>query len=222
MNNYSRQLAQLEAAHFYGILDTGYVDQENWIQKFDSLHQGGAKIIQVRAKKESPSQRTRLLEIVLARLDNIAAEERPIIIVNDDIELCLEYEALGLHIGQDDTPPREARQRLGPERILGLSTHSTAQAQSAMDLGPSVLSYFAVGPLFATQTKPDYTPVGLELGAWVAMQTPTLPFYCIGGINRANAQQVRDAGINRVVTVSDVLLDSDTAQAVSETTQYFL
>ena len=133
----------------------------------------------------------------------------------------MNYEGVGLHIGQDDTPAREARERIGPHRILGLSTHSAEQAQEAMNLGADVLSYFAVGPLFATQTKPDYTPIGLELATWVAQENPDLPYFCIGGINRANAQQVRDTGARRVVTVSDVLLAEDTATAVKETLNYF-
>ncbi len=213
----SHQLQQLNQALFYGILDTGYVSPQNWISKFDGLHQGGAKIIQIRAIGKSQNETRELIKRVLQRNDELPSHTRPIIIINDDLDLCLKYESVGLHIEQEDTPVAEARKALGPDRILGLSTTSTDQARRAMDRGPQALSYFSVGPSFASQTKPDVTPVGLKLAQWVADQAPELPFYCIGGINRKNAQSVRATGATRIVTVSDVLLAEDTKKAVQET-----
>jgi len=208
--------SQLGSAQFYGILDTGYVSGKNWLPKFNSLVTGGAGIVQVRAKKENAPQRRALLSTVFQTWHQLEENDRPFLIVNDDIELAVEFPGVGLHIGQEDTPPLEARSKLGRERVLGLSTHSIEQAQAAMALPGGTIDYFAVGPVFATQTKPDYTPVGLELVRWVASQHPALPFFCIGGITRANAAQVKAAGGQRVVSVSDVLLEDDTAKAVSE------
>ena len=88
-----------------------------------------------------------------------------------------------------------------------------------MELPKGTLDYFAVGPVFATQTKPSYTPVGLELVRWVDRQSPKLPFFCIGGINRGNIDEVRKAGGSKVVAVSDPLLAQDTAAAVMEYTR---
>jgi thiamine-phosphate pyrophosphorylase len=79
-----------------------------------------------------------------------------------------------------------------------------------------VLSYFAVGPVFATQTKPGYRAVGLELVTHVAGMQPAIPFFCIGGINRGNVHQVAATGARRVVAVSDILCDRDPAAAVRE------
>jgi thiamine-phosphate pyrophosphorylase len=207
---------RLRATRYYGILDTGYVSHSDWIAKYDSLVQGGAGIIQIRAKRENPRQRESLLERIVEHRSK-ASSPQPLLIVNDDIELCTRYPDVGLHIGQDDTPPDQARARLGPDRVIGLSTHSVEQAKSAMALPEGAIDYFAVGPVFATQTKPDYTPVGLELIKWVASQSPRLPFFCIGGINRENASQVSAAGAQRIVTVSDALLADDTAAAVRDT-----
>lgn len=176
---------------------------------------GGAGIIQVRAKKASDAERESLLRQILD-VRKQAHDPQPPLILNDDIELCLRHSNVGLHVGQDDTPPIEARERLGPNRLLGLSTHSIQQAQQAMELPEGTLDYFAIGPVFATQTKPSYTPVGLELVRWVSEQRPEIPFFCIGGINRENLAEVRQAGGSRVVAVSDPLLAEDTAAAVKE------
>ena len=199
----------LHQALFYGILDTAYVNRDDWTAKCAALIEGGANIIQLRAKKESHTERVELLEAILPLF-----EDRPLpLIINDDIELALKYPGLGLHVGQDDLPATEARARLGSERILGLSTHSIEQAREAIDLG-ATLDYFAIGPVFATATKPDYPPVGLELVREVAALQPETPLFCIGGINRKNADEVKAAGAHRVVSVSDILCAADTAEAV--------
>jgi thiamine-phosphate pyrophosphorylase len=209
--------ADLQAARFYAILDSGYVPSERWVQTARGLLHGGADLVQLRAKQETPEQRRRLLEAILPlfRPGAVVATPPPLVI-NDDLQLALAAPGLGLHVGQEDMPAPEARRALGPDRILGLSTHSLAQAQHAITLGPAILSYFAVGPVFPTGTKPDYTPVGLGLVREVAALAPTLPFFCIGGITRANLAEVRAAGARRVVAVSDVLLAPDPAAAVRE------
>lgn len=210
-------LSSLQNVTFYGILDTGYVAPENWIAKYDALAEGGAGIVQIRAKRETSSERERLLaKIVEHRAHSSASVEQPLLVINDDLALCLKYETVGLHVGQDDTPAKEAREQIGPDRILGLSTHSKQQALQALELGADILSYFAVGPVFPTQTKPDYQAVGLELVRFVADQQPSLPFFCIGGINRSNIARVRDAGGMRIVAVSDALCDPNTANAVRQ------
>jgi thiamine-phosphate pyrophosphorylase len=130
------------------------------------------------------------------------------LVCNDDLEAARAVPGTGLHVGQDDVDARTARAALGPERILGLSTHSLEQARAAIARA-DVLSYFAVGPVFATATKPDYPAVGLELVRAVAALRPPLPWFCIGGINRTNVALVRAAGARAVVAVSDVLCAAD-------------
>jgi len=212
----TRQPPSLERARYYAILDSGYVPAERWVETYGALVRGGAHLVQIRAKGEASAQRRSLLERILERRQDDPGRYPPLVL-NDDLELCLDYPGLGLHVGQDDTPAEEARRRLGPERLLGLSTHSIAQARAAMALGPAVLSYFAVGPVFATPTKPDYDPVGLGLVREVAAARPALPFFCIGGVKRTNLARVLEAGARRVVTVSDVLQAPDPAAAAAET-----
>jgi len=197
-------------AQFYGILDTAYTSSERWVATCKALIEGGAGIIQLRAKHQSHPERKALLESILPLF---ASAKSPPLIINDDCELALQYPHLGLHIGQDDLPVAEARAALGPERMLGLSTHSPTQVEAAIAQADQ-LSYFAVGPVFATQTKPSYTPVGLELVHYTAQLGPSLPWFCIGGINRENIGQVKAHGGQRVVAVSDVLCDADPAAAI--------
>ena len=202
-------MANLKEARFYAILDTAYVSRHEWVGKCRELLRGGADVIQMRAKRESHQERIRLLEEILPFFDHTDIP----LVVNDDLPLALRYPKLGLHVGQDDTPAPLAREKLGEGRILGLSTHSMAQANGAISMGET-LSYFAVGPVFATATKPDYTPVGLGLVRSVAALDSPTPFFCIGGISRSNVGLLKENGARRVVAVSDVLRAADTAAAV--------
>lgn len=212
-----QQRAFLQGAHFYGILDTGYLQPQQMRDKCLALQQGGADIIQLRAKRESRDEYRELLKSILPVFDG---NDIPLII-NDDLELALEFPRCGLHVGQDDLPVQEARRLLGPNRILGLSTHSMEQAEKALQL-QSFLTYFCIGPVFPTGTKPDYVPVGLNMAREVwHLNQGQLPLFAIGGINRGNARQVHQKGIGRVVVVSDVLLDEDTAAAVKEIRDVF-
>ncbi|RME71872.1 MAG: thiamine phosphate synthase, partial [Verrucomicrobia bacterium] len=147
----------LQAARFYAILDTAYVPPDRWESVCRQLIDGGADLIQLRAKQASPEQRAALLERMRPVIA-AAGAGAPHLIVNDDVDLAARTPDAGLHIGQDDTPPAEARRRLGPDRLIGLSTHSLDQARAAMALPPGTIDYFCVGPVFSTQTKPDYTP----------------------------------------------------------------
>lgn len=210
-------MPDLRSARFYAILDTGYVPRPRWTAVCRALLLGGADIIQLRAKRETAADRRALLaEILPLFVPGAVVATPPPLVINDDLDLALAYPGLGLHVGQDDLAPALARRRLGPGRLLGLSTHSPEQAAAAQALPAGTLDYFAVGPVFATPTKPDYTPVGLELVRHVAGPRPALPWFCIGGIKRANLAAVRAAGAERVVVVSEILTAADPAALIHE------
>lgn len=192
------------SGQLYAILDTGYVSVADWRQRAAALIDGGCDLLQVRAKKESPEQRQALVEAVLPLTEAAGIP----LVINDDIELAEHIPSAGLHVGQDDLDPVEARERLGPHVVIGWSTHSREQASRAREKA-DVLSYFAVGPLFNTPTKPGYEPVGLELARWVGEQQPAIPYFCIGGITRTNLPEVLAAGVPNVVIVSDLLKAED-------------
>ena len=208
----------LGGARFYAILDTAYVPRHNWMRMCQALIEGGASLVQVRAKNETSGEREDLLRQVLPLFfkGESPGATRPLLMVNDDVGLCARYPGVGLHVGQEDTPPEEARKRIGPHKILGLSTHSFEQATRAERLPHGLIDYFCVGPVFPTQTKPDYVPVGLELVREVAGSNPRLPWFAIGGITRANVHSVVTGGVRRVVVVSDVLKAASPAQAIRD------
>ena len=206
--------SRLAEARLYAILDTAYVSFGNWRSVCADLIAGGAAIVQVRAKHSRPEERDELVREVLPLFEE-SSGRAPQLIINDDVELCARYPITGLHIGQDDTPPTEARRRIGPDRVIGLSTHSFEQARAA-DALAGTIDYFCVGPVFATQTKPDYTPVGPELVRRVSAMKPRLPWFAIGGINRLTLREVLAAGASRVVVVSDLLCASSPREAATE------
>ena len=212
----------LRDATFYGILDTGYVAPENLVEKCKQLIATNCKIIQLRAKKQTEQERREMAFEILPLFKNPNA---PYFIINDSPELASEICSIipnaGLHIGQDDMDPYKAREMIGKNRILGLSTHSKEQASNADKLS-DVLDYFAVGPVYATNTKPGRIPVGLELVKTVKAMSPTLPWFTIGGVNLKTISEVAKAGAERIVAVSDVLLPDDTTPAVNQLTTDFL
>jgi thiamine-phosphate pyrophosphorylase len=116
-------------------------------------------------------------------------------ILNDRPDLVVPTGADGVHVGQDDLPVEEARDLVGPDRLIGLSTHSPEQIDRALGV-----DYIGVGPVHETPTKPGRSAVGLELVRYAARRA-SVPFFAIGGITRANIAEVRDAGASRVAVV---------------------
>jgi thiamine-phosphate pyrophosphorylase len=126
------------------------------------------------------------------------------LIMNDRADLCLAAEFDGVHVGQDDLSPDSVRKIIGPARWLGVSTHNPEQLREA-DL--SSADYVAIGPVFPTSSKEKPDPVvGLE-GVRRARQFTRKPLVAIGGITRANAASVIEAGADSVAVISDLLRD---------------
>jgi len=188
----------LAECSLYGIVDTGYVARERLGTITSQLLQGGADIIQLRAKGCAP-QEVIAMALEIAPLCRAAGIP---FILNDHSELVREVGADGAHVGQDDLSVSEARRLAGPGAIIGKSTHSVEQAIAASAESPD---YIGFGPLFATPTKPDYTPIGTE-GIQEVHAQLSLPIFCIGGIKLSNLRHVLDTGAQRVVIVSDLLL----------------
>ena len=122
--------------------------------------------------------------------------------MNDRADLCLAAEFDGLHVGQEDLSPEAARRVIGPDRWLGVSTHNPAQLAEA---DKTSADYLAIGPVFATSSKENPDPVvGLE-GVRRARELTGKPLVAIGGITRANARSVIEAGADSVAVISDLL-----------------
>ncbi|OPZ72253.1 MAG: Thiamine-phosphate synthase [Verrucomicrobia bacterium ADurb.Bin474] len=190
----------------YGILDTSCIEPDQFATYADKLIKGGAGILQIRAKHSNTAERIRMANAVLP----VAQSASVPLIINDDLDAVLNVPGTGLHIGQDDMPPSEARNRLGPNRIIGLSTHSREQAEQAEKLAEEcIIDYFAIGPVFATPTKPDYVPVTPDLVQWAVTRQFKAPCFFIGGITRNTLPIICDLGARRVVIVSALLKAAD-------------
>jgi len=198
----------LSGCRLYGILDLGYVEPAKAVETTRAMLAGGVQILQLRAKKLPPAE-------ILPLAQNLAPLCRAAgvpLILNDHPELVAPSGADGVHVGQDDQSVAEARRLAGPGKLVGLSTHSPAQARAAFEQKPD---YIGFGPLFSTPTKPDYTPIGTADIAEVHRDAP-LPIFCIGGIKLENLPQILATGAQRVVIVSGILQASDISAYCAE------
>jgi thiamine-phosphate pyrophosphorylase len=197
-------------ARLYGILDLGYAPRERAAELTRALLNGGAGILQLRAKGESEDT----IREVAAELIPICREAKVPFILNDFPALTAELDADGVHIGQDDGSLADTRKIIGESKVIGRSTHSLDQARAALEEG---FDYIGFGPLFPTPTKLGRPGIGLD--DIVAMEEEVgskIPAFCIGGIKRDNLEQVIAAGARRVVIVSDLLTAEDPLAATTE------
>ena len=165
-------------------------------QQVASLIACGARFIQIREKN------ARSGEFYRAAVESLAAarETGTRVIVNDRIDIAIAAGAHGVHLGQTDLPPAEARKLLGEEAIIGYSTHTIEQVRTAREMP---LDYIAFGPVWPTRTKENPDPVvGLELLAEVKRIAGELPVVAIGGISDSNASATLSAGADSLAVVS--------------------
>ncbi len=168
---------------------------------------GGVDIVQLREKELGHDEIERSAQTFRRLCDTYSA----LFIVNDDPYLAQSCDADGVHLGQDDMPVEEAREILGPETIIGLSTHS--KEQLAASAGQPV-DYVSVGPVWETPTKAGRPGVGLGLVEHAAANAPH-PFFAIGGIDTANAAEIVAAGAHRLGVVR-AIRDAEDPAAVAE------
>ncbi len=184
----------------YPILDAGLLIRAGLsIEGFArELRDAGIRFLQYRDKEASD-------EVLLERaaiLRHIFPESDSCLILNDRVPLVRAASYEGIHVGQGDVSPAEARAKLGSDVLIGVSTHGERQLAAAAD-GPA--DYVAIGPVFATLSKQVPDPVvGLE-GVRAARAIIAKPLVAIGGINRANCAAVIEAGADSVAVISDLI-----------------
>jgi thiamine-phosphate pyrophosphorylase len=191
----------LSSCHLYGIVDLGYVKPDDVPAMTRALIQGGVDILQLRAKKLEASQ----VETLAQQMHPITRAAGVPLVINDHPQVAAAVGCEGIHVGQDDLGVAETRRIVGSDCFVGKSTHSVVQARAAMAEGAD---YIGFGPLYATGTKPDYVPIGLENIAEV-QGFATVPVFCIGGVNQGRLEEVIASGAKRVVVVSAFLLAQD-------------
>jgi thiamine-phosphate pyrophosphorylase len=188
----------LEVPRFYPILDAGwFADAAEMFLAAEEFAASGITLLQYRNKSGHARQVLDHARELRKRLPLTIK-----LIMNDRADLCLAARFDGLHVGQDDLSPQSARRIIGDERWLGVSTHNPEQLAEA---DKTTAGYLAIGPIFTTSSKANPDPVvGLE-GLRRARQLTRKPLVAIGGITRANAHSVIDAGADSVAVISDLL-----------------
>ena len=219
----------LVGCRLYTFVDTAYLHGRAPEAVAQQLCDGGADLIQLRAKKSTPDEIRSMAEKILpiTRRANVG------LVINDYVDIADALDAELCHLGQEDffdagyksvselkkgrdgspsRPPGALGERVLPDLRIGLSTHSPEQAKRALAAGAD---YLAIGPVFATGTKPAAQPVTLEYVRWAAVNV-NLPWFAIGGINLQNLDEVLAAGAKRICVVSAILNAPDVAAACIE------
>jgi thiamine-phosphate pyrophosphorylase len=202
---------RLRTARLYFVCDARPVtDLESLLR---AALTGGADIVQLREKELGRAE----IERAAGTFRRIADTFSALFIVNDDPELAQICDADGVHVGQDDVSAEEARELLGPDAIIGLSTHSEEQIAASAD---RPVDYISVGPIWETPTKEGRPGVGLELISHAAEHAPH-PFFAIGGIDTGNAEEVVKAGAERLCAVRAIRDSADPEAAATALRQAF-
>lgn len=171
--------------------------EDDFLDAVASALEGGVDILQLREKNKSASQ---VLELG-KKVKLLCAQYDTTFIVNDRIDIAYALEADGVHLGQDDLDIKSAREILGENSIVGISTHAPEQALKAIENGAD---YIGVGPVYKTPTKEGRIPVGLEYVKW-ASKNVNIPAFAIGGIDLENVEEVLKAGLNKVAVVRAII-----------------
>lgn len=184
-----------------------FESDDAFLDAIASSLEGGVDILQLREKTMPAS---RIFELG-KKIKQLCLQYGTTFIINDRIDLALLLEADGVHLGQDDLDVKSAREILGDNAIVGISTHAPEQAMKAVEDGAD---YIGVGPVFATPTKQGRIPVGLEYVKWTSKNID-IPAFAIGGINEDNFQQVLDAGAKRIAVVR-AIINAESPQSIAE------
>jgi thiamine-phosphate pyrophosphorylase len=214
MSNRSRRFAELP--RLYPILDAGALARAGLLlaDAAQALYDAGLRWVQYRDKQGSDAEVVERMHVLRA----IYPVGETVLLLNDRVHLCAETGADGVHVGQEDMPPMEARRVLGADKLLGVSTHNVGQMRAAAATG--VADYLAIGPVYATGSKENPDPVvGLE-EIRAARALTDLPLVAIGGISRETGRAVLEAGADAVAVISALLPGA--GQSMAERVRDFL
>lgn len=167
----------------------------------------GVRVVQLREKDKDRARK------IGRRIRSMVKKKGALLIINDWVDVAKEIDADGVHLGQGDTPIREARVILGDDKIIGKSTHSLKEALEAQREGAD---YVGIGPIYPTSTK-DYKPIGVDVIKQLKGKLK-IPFVAIGGINKDNIDEVVQAGATNVAMISALTEAAD----LKETVKYFI
>ena len=190
-----------EMLRLYAVTDRAWVGAQTLPQQVEAALKGGATCVQLREKHlDDAAIRAEALEI-----SALCKQYRVPFILNDNVALAAECGADGVHLGQEDMDPAQARRILGPDAIIGVSAHSVAEAKAAVAAGAD---YLGCGAMFATTTKTDTTTLPKETLRAICEAVP-VPVVAIGGIHKENLLSLADCGEASVALVSAIFAAKD-------------
>lgn len=213
--NPDRAPARQALRGLYAITDSGLSKDSQLADAVESAIKGGARIIQYRDKRPPSAARTQLV----ASIQAVCSTHGVPLIINDDIDLCRQIGATGVHLGNNDSDLKTAREQLGAKALIGISCYNRldlailAQQQGA--------DYVAFGSFYNSSIKPDAVHADTEL-LHRARDCLSIPIVAIGGITRSNASTLVDAGADMVAVVSDLFGASDIRAAAMEFARLFI
>jgi thiamine-phosphate pyrophosphorylase len=193
----------------YLVLDPDLCRTHSMVETAMAAIAGGATIVQLRDKRAGTEG---LIRIGRELMDAMAGTGVPLI-VNDDIDAAIAIGADGLHVGQEDLPSAAARERLGRDKIIGLSIEDETVARK---VDPAIVDYVGIGPVFATPTKPGHKPaIGFD-GLTRLVKINDLPSVAIGGLKKEHVAPVFHAGANGLAVVSAICGQPDPEAATRD------
>jgi thiamine-phosphate pyrophosphorylase len=191
----------------YAILDTSFSKGRSPITILREFLAGGVRLVQLRAKELSSGEFFTLAK----EARQLTREAGATFIVNDRADIAVASGADGVHLGQDDLPLHAARKLLGPDKVIGISTHDLDQARAAELNGAD---YIGFGPIFGSATKDTgYSPRGLKMLREIR-KSVKIPLVAIGGITEDNVAEVWNAGADSAAIISDLMGTEDVAKKV--------
>ena len=191
----------IQRCRLYVIVDRSVLSGRDPAAVAEAAIRGGADVIQWRDKSSGENEFLKSAQ----SLRECTRRGGALFVVNDRVEAALQIGADGVHVGHEDLPVRQVRAQVGPDILIGRSTHSLEEALQAQADGAD---YLGVGPVFSTPTKPAYRPVGLDLLGPVRVHIQ-IPWFAIGGIDLQNLPLVLSKGAARVAVVRAVAAASD-------------
>ena len=198
-----------KAMLLYAVTDQMWLKEgEKLADVVESVLQNGATFLQIREKDLAEDA----FEAEAERLKTLCAQHAVPFVVNDSVEIALQCDADGVHVGQSDIKGRDIRAIIGPDKILGISAGTVKEAVAAEKAGAD---YIGVGAVFPTGTKKNATPMTMELLKEI-VSSVSIPVVAIGGISAENILQLCGSGVDGVAVVSAIFAAEDPGKATAD------
>lgn len=180
----------------YAVTDRSWVGEKSFLEQIEASLRGGITLLQLREKNLSKEEFFKEAQEVKTLTDKYGVP----LIINDNVELALQVDAGGVHVGQKDMEAGEARQKLGADKILGVSCRTVEDAKRAEEMGAD---YLGVGAMFATSTKAEAEVITTERLRAIC-QAVSIPVVAIGGVKEKNIEVLKGSGISGIAVISGI------------------